>query len=255
MASLIGSPNSQLIDHQKRHYAGEMSDLNILSDSDVGGKRLSVRQRERRKRILDVTYALLAEHGYDSLSMKMIAETAGVAERTLFNIYSTKDALIATSARERTEDIIKEAWDSAPDHGIGFLLSLSETLARRTLEAPEVARALAPVLVQHADLVGLEEVYRSFVGSALETLADQGALDGGDVEVLTALFTMRMVSSVTCWASRTVEDNMLETHMRLAVCQILLPHVEPDLRDWAQSEARRCVALLSGRQMGKSSPT
>lgn len=224
-----------------------MSATKTFSDVGAGGKQLSVRQRERRQRILEATYSLLALHGYDAVSMKTIAEAAGVAERTLFNIYATKDALIATSARERTERIIEEAWErAASDQGIGFFLSLSETLARRTLEAPEVARALAPVLVEHADLVGLNEIYRRYVGRALNALVNDGALDLRDVEVLTSLFTMRMVSSVTLWAGHAIADDLLEIHMRLAVCQVLLPHVQGPLRDWSREEARRCVSLLSG---------
>lgn len=214
---------------------------------------LTPRQRERRARILDATYALLAEHGYDAVSMKMIAAAAGVAERTLFNIYATRDALIATSARERTEEIIDEAWSAAADHGIGFFLSLSETLSRRTLEAPEVARALAPVLVQHADLVGLHAVYERYVGRALDELAHRDALDPAEVPVLTALIAMRMVAAVTLWAANVIADAELEAQMRLAVCQVLLPHGRGDLGDWAMAEARRCAtALVRTRNIGRA---
>ena len=221
--------------------------------SAASPRDLTARQRERRTRILDATYALLAEHGYDAVSMKMIAANAGVAERTLFNIYATKDALIATSARERTEGIIEEAWRSATDHGIGFFLSLSETLARRTLEAPEVARALAPVLIQHADLVGLHKVYERYVGRALDELVEQDALAPAEVDVLTALIAMRMVSAVTLWAANVIADANLETQMRLAVCQVLLPNVRGDLRDWSAKEARRCVGMLA-REQGSAHP-
>ncbi|KHK93052.1 TetR/AcrR family transcriptional regulator [Novosphingobium malaysiense] len=217
-------------------------------DTDSRPRRLSARQRERRQRITSATYALLAQHGYDALSMKMIAEAAGVAERTLFNIYSSKDALIATSTHERAKGIIEEAWNLASDEGIGFFLSLSETLARITIEEPEVARALAPVLINHADLVGLNEIYRRYVGRALAALVDQDALDEEDVEVLTSLFTMRMVSAVNLWASHTIADDNLEVHMRLAVCQVLLPHVRGALAEWAQQEARRCLSMLTGRE-------
>lgn len=222
-------------------------------EGNDGQRRLSAGQRERRRRILDATYSLLARHDYDAVSMKMIAETAGVAERTLFNIYTTKDALMATSARERAEGIIAEAWDSAVDQGIGFFLSLSQMLASRTLEAPELARALAPVLAQHADLVGLYDVYRRYVGRALQALVEQDAMDHEDIDVLTALFTMRMVSTVNMWACETIADDALETHMRLAVCQVLLPHVQGPLEEWAREEARRCVHILA-MSTGKSQP-
>ena len=128
--------------------------------SESGTRRLSPRQSERRRKILTAAQAMLARHGYDGVSMRMIAEEAGVAERTLFNIHSGKAALIAASARERSDDIISEAWDTAPDPGTGFLLTMCATLARYTLADPDMARSYAPVLIQHADLIGLHEVYR-----------------------------------------------------------------------------------------------
>lgn len=209
---------------------------------------LTARQRDRRARILQATNTLLAEHGYDAVSMRAIADAADVAERTLFNIYTSKDGLIATSARERTEEIIDEAWGKAADPGIGFFLSLAETLSRRTLEQPDVARALAPVLVQHADMVGLHAVYRRYVGRALEELAQQGLLEQDGIDTLTGQIGMRMVSAVALWAGHGMPDATLETQMRLSVCQVLLPHARGGLQAWSLAEARRCVALLSAAE-------
>ena len=222
-----------------------MSDLAEAARAPNHIRSLTPRQRERRARILDAAYALLVRHGYDAMSTKMIASEAGVAERTLFNIYKTKDALIATAARERSEGFIEEAWSKAADHGIGFFLSLCETLSRRTLEAPEVARALAPVLVQQTDLVALHEVYRRYVGRALEELVDRDALDRAVIDVLNGLVTMRMVSAVTLWAGQAIADDALEAHMRLGVCEVLSPHVRGPLHDWSIEEARRCVDALA----------
>lgn len=221
-----------------------MTDASPPAPARATDRPLTPRQRERRARILDATYSLLAAHGYEAVSMRLIARTAGVAERTLFNIYQTKHALIATSARERTDRILEEAGRLAPDRGIGFFLSLARTLALRTLDQPDVARVLAPVLVQHADMVGLNQVYRRHVGPALAELVAQDALDAGVTEVLTALLGMRMVGAVTLWAGRGIADDALETHMRLAVCQILLPHACGALQPWARQEARLCVDRL-----------
>ena len=230
-----------------------MSDLADAAQAATQFRSLTPRQRERRARILDAAYALLARHGYDAMSTKMIASHAGVAERTLFNIYKTKDALIAAAARERSEGFIEEAWSKASDQGIGFFLSLCETLSRRTLEAPEVARALAPVLVQQADLVALHEVYRRYVGRALEDLVDQDALNPAVIDVVNALVMMRMVSAVTLWAAQAIADETLEVHMRLGVCEVLLPHVRGPSHDWSLEEARRCVDVLAQRP-GRTAP-
>lgn len=226
-------------------YQHDMEGVQPDSAVRAPTRPLTDRQRERRAGILKATNALLVKHGYDAVSMRAIAQAAGVAERTLFNIYSSKDALVATCARERTEGIIHEAWEKADDPGIGFVLSLCETLSRRTLEQPDVARALAPVLVQHADTVGLQDVYHRYVGRALDELARKDWLEQGDIAMLTRLIGMRMVSAVALWAGRGIADDALETHMRLAICEVLLPHARHDLHAWSQVEARRCVAALA----------
>ena len=64
-------------------------------------QRLTPRQQERRRRILDVARKLTAEQGYEAVSMRTIAAKSGVAEKTLYNIFVTKDRLIATAAQER----------------------------------------------------------------------------------------------------------------------------------------------------------
>ena len=226
-------------------YKSDMIEPDATQPPGAPVRPLTPRQQERRTRILRVTNALLAQHGYDAVSMRAIAAAAGVAERTLFNIYINKDTLIATCARERTEDVINEAWVKAADPGIGFFLSLSETLSRRTLEQPDVARALAPVLIQHADIVGLHHVYRRYVGRALDELARQGLLEEDGIDTLTGLIGQRMVSAVTLWSGHGMIDDTLETQMRLAVCQVLLPHAHGNLRDWSHQEARRCVRRLA----------
>lgn len=214
-------------------------------------RTLSKGQQERRQRILVSTYMLLAEHGYEALSMKAIAKAAGVAERTLFNIYETKDALIATSARQRSDAIMQEAWDLASDHRQGYLLSLCETLARRTLDAPEVARGLAPIVVQQADLVGLTGIYQRFLGKVLAGMAVSGEVDPGDVEAITVLIAMRMISAIKLWASGAIPDDDLEDHMRLSLCQVLIPHVKGELGEWALAEARAAMGQLQQAGLGE----
>ena len=43
---------------------------------------------------------MITDHGYNGTSMREIAEIADVTEKTLYNIYGTKAALIATMLRD-----------------------------------------------------------------------------------------------------------------------------------------------------------
>lgn len=218
--------------------------MNSSPEPQARGRQLSPRQKERRRKILTAAQRLLARHGYEGVSMRMIAEEAGVAERTLFNIHAGKAALIAASARERSDNIIGEAWDAAPDPGTGFLLTMCAALARYTLDDPDMARSYAPVLIQHADLIGLHEIYRVYVGQSLRHMATQGLLPAEVPDVLPLIFSMNVVATIEHWASGTIASDNLERHMQLTVAHILLPHAQGELFDWARDLARECIAAM-----------
>jgi AcrR family transcriptional regulator len=48
----------------------------------------------RRARIVEATYSLLREVGVDDLSVKMIADQAGVSPATVYNLFGTKAAVL-----------------------------------------------------------------------------------------------------------------------------------------------------------------
>ncbi|WP_170234875.1 TetR/AcrR family transcriptional regulator [Croceicoccus sediminis] len=219
-----------------------------MEQATTGPRALTPRQLERRARILSTTYALLAEHGYDGVSMKMIARAAKVAERTLFNIYSSKDILVATSARERSEAIISSIADNAGVGDLGYFHALADTLAHETLAAPALARGLATVLVRNPDLVSLGEIYERHVGVALAPLADRGIVDASDVPLICNLLAMRIVSLISLWSGGTIADKALNAHMRLAVWQVLAPHVRGDLQTAVLADARDAIARIKAAE-------
>ena len=70
---------------------------NSLSVDDLG----STAQRERRQRILDATYALAQEGGYDAVQMRAVADQADVALGTLYRYFPSKvHLLVSALARE-----------------------------------------------------------------------------------------------------------------------------------------------------------
>jgi TetR/AcrR family transcriptional regulator, cholesterol catabolism regulator len=79
---------------------------NSLSVDDLG----STAQRERRQRILDATYALAREGGYDAVQMRAVADQADVALGTLYRYFPSKvHLLVSALAREfeRTDDSLR----------------------------------------------------------------------------------------------------------------------------------------------------
>ncbi|MYL99320.1 TetR family transcriptional regulator [Novosphingobium sp. FGD1] len=232
-----------------------MTALTALKEASVSPRALTPRQLARRERIQAATFSMLARHGGEALSMKMIAQTAGVAERTLFNIYGSKDGLFASSARERSEETIAHVHQAtlamAEDcGGMAFFHALPRALADKTFEAPALARAFAPILVAHAGLVGMPEIYETYAGHALQRLQGNGLLSECDIALLSRLVCMSTVSTIILWAKHQIEDDALETQLRLAICQVLLPHAQAPLDAELRDEARRCIATLAQTSIG-----
>src|SRR5690349_21949318 len=65
---------------------------NSLSVDDLG----STAQRERRQRILDATYTLAREGGYDAVQMRAVADQADVALGTLYRYFPSKVHLLVS---------------------------------------------------------------------------------------------------------------------------------------------------------------
>src|SRR5262245_64438358 len=76
------------------------------SESAIKTKRASaLPPEERRSAIVAAALPLLLEHG-DRLTTKQIAEAAGIAEGTIFRVFTDKDEIIAA--------VVEAALDPAP---------------------------------------------------------------------------------------------------------------------------------------------
>lgn len=64
----------------------------------------SAAQRDRRKRILDATYALAKEGGFDAVQMRAVAEQAEVALGTLYRYFPSKIHLLVAALDQQFAD-------------------------------------------------------------------------------------------------------------------------------------------------------
>src|SRR5579871_579907 len=65
----------------------------MLQDDEPTSRREQAKGG-RRSRIVDATYTLLREVGIAELSVKMIADQAGVSPATVYNLFGTKAAVL-----------------------------------------------------------------------------------------------------------------------------------------------------------------
>lgn len=95
----------------------------------------------RRRRILDETHRMIGEVGIHNLCMDEVARRAGVAKRTLYNAFQSKDHLIA-AALSRYFEAYEYKVDYSGAATLDWIIDRLITVARRNLENRGYARAL-----------------------------------------------------------------------------------------------------------------
>lgn len=209
-------------------------------------RTLTPRQAERRQRILETAQALVGALGYDAVTMRMIARESGTAEKTLYNIFASKDRLIALAAHDRTASVFATAFAREPAPGWPRLRQFACTAADITLESPLLSRALAALLVDHADLVGLAEVYEDDMGGVVRDCVGQGMLVAETpVAGLVRAIRLSVVSSVLFWAEGEIADGELSPYLVRRCAETLLPFASTTGAALLAAEARDCAARMA----------
>ena len=117
-----------------------MSSANSLAVEDLG----SAAQRDRRKRILDATYQLARDGGFDAVQMRAVAERADVALGTLYRYFPSKIHLLV-SALGRTFEQAEAAMRGRPvpgDTAAERVISVLKKTTRGLQGDPHLTEAL-----------------------------------------------------------------------------------------------------------------
>ncbi len=118
------------------------SPSSIDAASGVKRKYESARQLERQSRILATAREMLAEVGYNGLTIRALASRAGAAQGTLYNLFHSKDELIVAAI----EDQLSELAERAAAHsqpGIDRILALGDETSGQIRRTPAYAEAMA----------------------------------------------------------------------------------------------------------------
>ena len=97
---------------------------------------------ERRLRILACARELLARVGYDNVTMKGLADAAGVTAPTLYNTFGGKDELLYEAVLEHYEQILEEAGPAAGVRGLDRVIASLSAAAETMTREPDYAKTI-----------------------------------------------------------------------------------------------------------------
>jgi AcrR family transcriptional regulator len=153
--------------------------------------------RERKRRltrqlISDAATTLFATRGFDNVRVAEVADRVGVSEKTIYNYFPTKEAMVLDTADEMVESLALALRNRPPGSSItDAVVHALEADAARFDEAPDALQEFVPHFVGmiehtpalHAAWLGL---HARLAAVATEELAAQAGIDPRDPEPIAA---------------------------------------------------------------------
>jgi AcrR family transcriptional regulator len=159
---------------------------------------LAEQMAERRERILESARRLMEEAGYDGLTMRDLAEAAGVTVPTIYNLIGPKEQVLLAAVEDQTR-----AFVAGLERAAGDLLDVVEAAVRQMVRRPRYYRSLLVVLATspHASAA------RRHVEEAL----------AGQIE--RAVARVEAAGALAAWVDRAVLAERLHAHLDMAALE------------------------------------
>lgn len=168
----------------------------------------------RRNRILDVARKMIAKQDISSISMDEVAKRAGVAKRTLYNAFQSKEHLIALAINKYFDDYANKIDYSTEDATLEWMIERLIIVARRNLQIKNYSRAL--MNVYHSSDVDPEirqvihEIASKSHEAWVEELARKGQLQPWVAAPdLTDMLVRYRYATAHSWTQGRIPDDML----------------------------------------------
>jgi AcrR family transcriptional regulator len=195
----------------------------------------SPRQTARRKAILQATRDLISERGYEGTTVRDVAEMAGVAKGTLYNIYGGKDELIFSAVIDVRDDVRERTLDLAPRPGLDSILKSDRVVIEEIVRTPTYAEAISRALF---GATGAKMLVPSLIGMPIELTRKQlesakllGEIESdADTDLIARQLVMQRWGLIMASSLEQLSIDQLEHEVTHAIVRILQSVALPDAR-------------------------
>src|SRR3954471_2704892 len=155
-------------------------------------ERTKARKAETRERIVSAALDQLAEGGYASATVQVVAKRAGVATGSVYRHFPSKADLFAEAFRRASGiemDVFAEAMADDGRSSSERVAAATEAFARRALAAPPRAYALIAEPVDpavEAERLAFRRGYRDVLVEVLNQGIERGELEPHDTQTTAA---------------------------------------------------------------------
>jgi AcrR family transcriptional regulator len=197
---------------------------NSATTDDLG----SAAQRDRRKRILDATYDLAKEGGFDAVQMRAVADHADVALGTLYRYFPSKIHLLVSALGRQFEDAAQRLrareipGDTQADRVLYVLKRMATGMQADTNLTEALTRAFMfadSSVAKEIDVVGM--AMTSIVTHAMHGgVPDDAEITDEDVAIARVIGDV-WLSALVAWVTGRSTAAQTAQHMETAIRLIL----------------------------------
>lgn len=181
----------------------------------------------RRLSILETARKMLVERGFDTITVRDLAEACRVSVPTLYNQFGGKDQLLAAAIEAHFVDGSDDVPVFKSEPGMDRLFAIIDVATRRLLESSEENRRLLQAFSSlESSLQVQERIGRRMIeyfDHELTIMRNQQQLnDWVEIPMLATQLTTAFISSTTIWGSGAIADDQLLAAARFSAGLILL---------------------------------
>lgn len=201
---------------------------------------LAEQMAERRERILAEAREIIGEHGFEGLTMRALAQAAGVTVPTIYNLIGSKDEVLFGAVAEQTDRFLHGLERSAGD-----VLAVVDATLRELLRMPDYYRSLLRLLMSSQAAAparqNVERALRGQLRSTLGELAEEGALSPWvDLDALRRQIQSSLWIHALEWANGRVGDAALPRMTAYGVALLMVAVSEGAAQERFRRVAQEC---------------
>ncbi len=184
-------------------------------------------KEERRRRILEAAREIIADRGFESLTMRVLAAQSRVTVPTIYNLVGSKEAVLAAAIEEQTTGFVSRIASAPRATPASAILSVIESSCNELVRLPDYYQSLLRLLLNSGPAMdvrnGMSAALVTSFERALVEMKEAGELaDWVEIQALASRLAGHLRMTSLDWAAGGLHSHALLATSLLGTCLMML---------------------------------